>query len=92
MAMTTWITTELRYVGHSKKIRELCTKHFGHEWKKTRNNITGVIRDNHGNWRFDARWRIQFRYPRDYTMFLMLAADLGDVPFSWETEYRKDDD
>ena len=83
-----WESAPGKYFQHYAKIEDLCRRHVGIPHKITMNRITGSKHDNHGNWRMTFDGKVQFRYKKDLTWFLLVAGQLQDPPLSWQSTRR----
>lgn len=85
---TTWHTVDRTFRINRNKVRELCEQHFGQEYKEKRDQLTGKVRSNHGNWRLTLSAGIQLRYKKDLVWFALAVGHLADpavVPWPFKT-------
>jgi hypothetical protein len=81
---TTWHPVEGTFRIHQRAVRELCEQHFGQEYKEKRDQLTGKVRSNHGNWRFTLSAAVQLRYKKDLVWFALAVSHLVDPkPADW---------
>jgi hypothetical protein len=79
-----WETAPGNYWANSVKIKDMLVQHLGPEHRETINKLTGRKSDNHGNWRLNFAGRMQFRYKKDLTWFLLVAGELKDIDVLWK--------
>ena len=83
-----WITIDGTFRIHRDEVRALCEQHFGPEHTQKFNPVTKRKMDNHGNWMMTFSAKLQLRYKRDVTWFMLMASHLMDPPAmkQWDKE------
>lgn len=84
---TAWHTVEGTFRLHRHKVVEICEQHFGQEYKERRDQLTGKVRSNHGNWRLTLTATMQLRYKKDIVWFVLTAGHLADPPMAFIPRY-----